>query len=79
MTATHVRFTAGKLGQYFTAPGAGGVGSLLVGVNLATLAWLRYDWNQDLIYSDATIPNVPFTFGPYRGNDRIIYWYERLQ
>lgn len=79
MTATHVRFTAGKLGQYFTAPGAGGVGSLLVGVNLATLAWLRYDWNQDLIYSDSTIPNVPFTFGPYRGNDRIIYWYERLQ
>lgn len=77
--ASNVRFTAGKVGHHFTAPGAGGVGSLVVGIDLTSLAWLRYDWDQNLTYNDSSIPNVPFTFGTYRGKDRIIYWAERLQ
>ncbi|MET0357400.1 MAG: DUF6701 domain-containing protein, partial [Cellvibrio sp.] len=78
ITATHVGFNAGVAGQQFTSP-AGGTGTFVVGVNLATMPWLRFDWNQDGNFSDLLLPNATFTFGSYRGNDRIIYWREKLQ
>jgi MSHA biogenesis protein MshQ len=78
LTATDVKFNAGTAGQIFTSP-AGGKGRFVVGVNLTTLPWLRFDWNQDGDYSDLLLPNANFEFGSYRGNDRIIYWREKLQ
>ncbi len=75
---TSIVFNAGSAGQYFTSP-AGAKGAFVVGVNLTTLPWLRFDWNQDGDYSDLLMPNARFEFGSYRGNDRIIYWREKLQ
>lgn len=76
---TAVPFTLGIAPHYFTKPSAGGVGSFVVGIDLSSLTWLRYDWNQDGNYSDASIANVPYNFGRYRGNNRVIYWRERFQ
>jgi MSHA biogenesis protein MshQ len=78
LTSTNVQFNAGTAGQVFTSP-AGGTGRFVVSINLTALPWLRFDWNQDGDYSDTLIPNATFEFGSYRGNDRIIYWRERLQ
>jgi MSHA biogenesis protein MshQ len=50
-----------------------------VGVDLTSMSWLRFDWNQEGDYADVLLPNANFEFGTYRGNDRIIYWRERLQ
>lgn len=81
-----VQFSAGlpgvpdvttRLSHYFTAPNASG--RFQVGVNLTDLPWLRFDWNQDGNYSDVSLPNANIEFGSYRGNDRVIYWRERLQ
>lgn len=76
--STGVHFTAGTAGHYFTQPDSLGMGSFTVGVNLSTLSWLRYDWNQDQNYSDTTIPNASYSFGRYRGHARILYWREKL-
>ncbi|HWV14100.1 MAG TPA: DUF6701 domain-containing protein [Cellvibrio sp.] len=73
-----VHFNAGTAGHSFSKPSAAGTGSFVVGISLSTLSWLRYDWNQDGTYSDTSIPNATYTFGTYRGSDRIIYWHERL-
>lgn len=75
---TGVHFSAGNANHYFSKPTSGGTGSFIVGINLSTLAWLRYDWNRDTNYSDLTIPNATYSFGTYRGHARIIYWREKL-
>jgi len=74
-----VSFNAGVAGQKFTAPGAGGTGSFIVKVDLATMPWLRFDWNKDGDFSDTSLPNATIEFGSYRGNDRVIYWREKFQ
>ncbi len=79
LDAAGVHFNAGTAGQYFSKPVAAGTGEFTVGINLTALAWLAYDWNQDSNYADTTMPNARFSFGSYRGNDRIIYWREKLQ
>ena len=79
LDATGVRFNAGVAGQGFTAPTASAQGKFVVGTDLTNLPWLRFDWNQDGNYSDLKLPNATFEFGSYRGNDRIIYWREKLQ
>ncbi|HOY23694.1 MAG TPA: hypothetical protein PK002_11100 [Cellvibrio sp.] len=78
LNPTYIGFNAGIAGQQFTSPN-GGTGKFIVGVNLTDLPWLRFDWNQDGDYSDLSLPNATFEFGSYRGNDRVIYWRERLQ
>ncbi len=78
LTPTHVGFNAGTAGQEFTSPN-GGTGRFTVEVNLTNLSWLTFDWDQDGDYSDVSLPNATFEFGSYRGNDRIIYWREKLQ
>ena len=84
LTATDIKFSTGTAGLIFTAPN-GGTGSFVVEVDLTTLPWLRADWNQDEDYSDIKlsnntfVPNATINFGSYRGNDRIIYWREKLQ
>jgi hypothetical protein len=77
-SATNVAFSVGSAGQQFSSPN-GGTGRFVVGVNLTSLPWLRFDWNQDGDYADINLPNASFEFGSYRGNDRIIYWREKLQ
>ena len=76
---TFIGFNAGNAGQQFSAPTNSAQGSFIVSVDLTNFPWLRFDWNQDGNYSDVKLPDATFTFGSYRGNDRIIYWRERLQ
>ncbi len=75
-----VHMNAGIAGQFFTAPTGAAQGSFVVGVDLTNLSWLSFDWDQGKTAGpDSKLPNANFTFGSYRGNDRIIYWRERLQ
>lgn len=74
---TSVGFVGGDAEHYFSAPGVGNTGSFVVNVDVE--AWLRFDWNQDGDYSDASLPEAEFTFGLYRGHDRVLYWQEVLQ
>jgi hypothetical protein len=74
-----VHFLDGQAMNHFTAPGAGNTGSFSVDVSLANYPWLRFDWNKDGVFDDASLPSATFTFGSYRGHDRIIYWQEVLQ
>jgi len=78
LNATHVQFNAGTAGQFFTSP-AGGTGHFAVNIDLTNMPWLRFDWNQNGNYLDDSLLKANFEFGSYRGNDRIIYWRERLQ
>ena len=79
LNASGVNFSAGDAGQYFTAPGAGNMGSLAVQVDLTDYPWLRFDWNGDGSHNDTSLPNARFTFGNYRGHDRVLYWIESVR
>jgi len=46
---------------------------------VSLLSWLSYDWDQNGNYNDVRLPDANFSFGSYRGNDRIIYWREKFQ
>jgi MSHA biogenesis protein MshQ len=76
INATQIAFDEGDAGHYFTAPGAGNTGTFDVDVDLTDYPWLRFDWNNDGNYSDAALPSANFTFGNYRGHDRVLYWLE---
>lgn len=76
---TAVGFRAGDADHYFTPPGAGNTGSLEVDVNLLNYLWLQFDWNDDGDHAEPALPTATFTFGSYRGHDRIIHWREVLQ
>lgn len=79
LDASNISFISGTAGQKFTAPSGGGTGSFTVLTDLTNLMWLNYDWNQNAVYSETSLPTANFSFGSYRGNDRIIYWREKLQ
>lgn len=69
-----------NLGDYnliFSAPGAGAVGSFPVQINNLN-DWLRYDWSGNGQANDLPPPAI-ITFGRMRGDDRTIFWQERLQ
>jgi len=74
-----VSFDEGNAGHYFTAPGAGNTGNFQVDVSLSAYPWLRFDWDDDGSFDDISLPSATFTFGSYRGHDRIIYWREVLR
>lgn len=74
-----VLFDGGDAGQAFSPPGAGNTGAITVDVDLTPYPWLRFDWNQDGSFTDTALPTATFTFGSYRGHDRIIFWREVLQ
>lgn len=59
---------------FFSAPLTGNIGTIDVDVNLDTLPWLKFDWDNDNNLDNH--PSVEATFGQYRGHDRIIYWRE---
>ena len=78
LTATEVGFTNGSAGQSFSAPGEGNQGSFEVNVDMSNLSWLSFDWNDDGDYSESSLPAATFTFGHYRGHDRVLIWQEVL-
>ena len=77
LTDGFVDFVSGRGLDSFEAPGAGNTGSFTVDVPVAS--WLGFDWDQNGNHTDANLPTATFTFGSYRGHDRIIYWQEVLQ
>lgn len=77
--AVEVSFADGDAGHFFTPPSPG-TGSFQVNVDLTTMPWLRFDWNQDGNHNnDTALPPANIGFGQYRGHDRIIYWREVLE
>lgn len=76
--ASYVNFSAGDAQHFFSAPTGSAQGNFTVDVNLTSYPWLRFDWNQDGVYDDASLPTARFGFGSYRGHDRVIYWRERF-
>lgn len=79
VTAANIGFATGSANHSFSAPTSNATGAFSVNVNLAAYPWLRFDWNQDGNYSDTSLPPARYTFGSYRGHDRVIYWRERFQ
>jgi len=80
LTASTIGFNAGSAGQVFSAPTGAAQGSFVVNIDLTTMPWLTFDWDQGNTAGPETrLPTATFTFGSYRGNDRVIYWRERLQ
>jgi|GEM_PF-2924713 len=87
-----VEFTDGEVVHKFSAPGSG-TGPFFEKINLASYPWLTFDWNQSggTPTSDECNPIPPeisdvdcvltanFSFGSYRGHDRVIYWREILK
>lgn len=74
--ASSVRFGAGGAGHFFSAPGQGNTGAFDVDVNVLAYPWLQFDWNGDGNHADAALPAATYTFGAYRGHDRVLYWLE---
>jgi MSHA biogenesis protein MshQ len=80
LSLTGVQFNAGTAGHYFSAPSNLAQGSFVVAVSLSSLDWLTFDWDQGkTLGPDGALPNASVSFGSYRGNDRVIYWREKLQ
>ncbi len=79
-TTGDIHFSTGNAGQQFARPSSAGTGEFIVAIDLTNLSWLQFDWDQGkTVGPDAKLPNATFTFGSYRGNDRVIYWREKLQ
>lgn len=48
-------------------------------INLTAYPWLQFAWSANgLGAGESTLPAKNATFGIFRGNDRVIYWRERL-
>ena len=73
----NVEFAGGDAQQFFTAPGAGNTGVITAGVDITALPWLQFDWDNNGV-ADTLLPDAFFSFGSYRGHDRVIYWEEVL-
>ncbi|WP_188150350.1 DUF6701 domain-containing protein [Teredinibacter waterburyi] len=76
LTATTITFDSGDAGHFFSAPNSA-TGSFSVEVDLSAYPWLQFDWDGDGS-DEASLPTATFTFGSYRGHDRVIYWQEVL-
>jgi MSHA biogenesis protein MshQ len=88
-----ISFSGGDAGHFFTAPTNNAQGQFNVEVDLTKYPWLRFDWNQngsvpndincellktDLLRDSDCDLKAHFSFGSYRGHDRVIYWRERF-
>lgn len=76
LSSSHVGFSGGDAGFSFSAPGAEiTTDSFTVDVDLSSIDWLRFDWNQDGDNNnDTQLPTATMRFKSYRGHDRILYW-----
>ena len=77
--ASTVQFTSGDAGHYFTAPGDTNTGTITVDVDITNYPWLAFDWDGDGNHGETTLPSAQFSFGSYRGHDRVLFWEEVLQ
>jgi hypothetical protein len=77
LTLLDIGFCDGQAGIEYAPPGA--IVTYSISVNLTSLPFLRFDWNQDGDYSDTLHPPVNINFQSYRGHDRVIYWQEVLR
>ncbi len=77
-----INFNMGDAGHFFSAPGASttaGVtnsGTFNVQVDISAYPWLIFDWNEDGLFNETLLPEAYYSFGTYRGHDRIIFWRE---
>ena len=77
-----INFTAGDAGHFFSAPGVSATtgvvnsGRFKVEVDISSYPWLIFDWNNDGLFSEVLLPEAYYSFGSYRGHDRVIYWRE---
>lgn len=78
ISASAVTFSGGDAGHFFSAPGVGNTGSFQIDVSVVNYPWFQFDWNGDGDYTDSALPSATFTFGSYRGHDKVIYWREVL-
>ncbi len=72
----NILFASGKVGHYFSAPGANQTGEFATGIDLTDFPWLRFDWDADGDFDDTSVPDNRVRFGQYRGHDRRIFWRE---
>ena len=77
LSATAIGICDGHAGTAYGAPGS--VVTYPIDIDLSTYPYLQGDWNQDGNYNDGSHPRTYVRFQHYRGNDRVIYWRERLQ
>ena len=68
---------AGDYGLIFSAPGADAAGAFPLQLNSLN-DWLRYDWSGN-DQANELPPEAIVTFGRVRGDDRTIFWQERLE
>ena len=73
----NIAFSNGDALQSFSAPGAGNTGTFFIDVDITNYDWLKFDWDGSGTDDDA-LPRAYYSFGTYRGHDRIIYWNEVL-
>ncbi|GLS24629.1 H-type lectin domain-containing protein [Marinibactrum halimedae] len=74
-----LQIQSGDSNLLFSAVSPLSSGSFDVVTNMSNYPWLQYDWNQNGDSTDdAARPVSTVTFGSYRGNDRVIYWRERM-
>jgi len=76
LSSNNVGFSGGDAGFSFSAPGPDITeDSISVDVDLSSIGWLRFDWNQDgNDNNDSQLPTATMRFKSYRGHDRILYW-----
>lgn len=77
MSATHIGICDGLAGTVYGAPNS--IATYPIDIDLTAYPQLQGDWNQDGNYNDSSHPRTYVRFQHYRGNDRVIYWRERLQ
>jgi len=77
--ATSVLFNGGQTQHSFSAPGAGNTGTFSTQIDLTNRLWLSFDWNADGDHNEVILKPATYTFGSYRGHDRVIYWQENLE
>ncbi|WP_210398210.1 LamG domain-containing protein [Motiliproteus sediminis] len=77
VSGTALQLIGGDAGLSYSAPGAGNMGTITLDIDLSTLPWLQFDWDDDGS-ADAAMRPATVTFGRYRGNDRVIYWQENF-
>jgi MSHA biogenesis protein MshQ len=79
LDSSNVGFISGDAGLHFSAPGTSiTIKSFMVDIDLSTIDWLRFDWDQDgNDNNDPVLPTATMSFKTYRGHDRILYWRHR--
>ena len=86
-SANELQVGAGEFDLTLSAPNFGALhtsqsGYINITIDVSDYPWLQFDWNEAgfgaIDDSDKIVPMQQITFGQFRGNDRVIYWREKL-